>query len=249
MQLDFFSAQSAHYATYRPVYPDDLYAFIQSQLHGTDLAWDVGTGNGQAAARLAGFMKQVYASDLSDQQLSHARQLPNIDYRHERAEDCSLPVASADLVTVATALHWFDLPAFYKRVDEVLKPGGFFITWSYGGCRVNDDIDPMLDHFNFDVLYDYWHEGARINWDDRYRSLPWPYATEPFPDFTARARYTMEELLLYMYSWSGVQTYIQQHGVNPLMAFGSELKRVWGDPNERREIRWPLHGKCSHKPG
>ena len=29
-----------------------------------------------------------------------------------------------DLMTVASAVHWFDLPAFIREVDRVLKPGG-----------------------------------------------------------------------------------------------------------------------------
>ncbi len=36
-----------------------------------------------------------------------------------RPEDSGLPSASADLITVAQALHWFDLERFYAEVRRV----------------------------------------------------------------------------------------------------------------------------------
>lgn len=35
-----------------------------------------------------------------------------------------------DLVTAASALHWFDLPAFYREVRRVLKPHGCLAAWA-----------------------------------------------------------------------------------------------------------------------
>jgi hypothetical protein len=41
--------QAGHYAEGRPSYPPELFQFIASKTPCQDLAWDVGTGNGQAA--------------------------------------------------------------------------------------------------------------------------------------------------------------------------------------------------------
>lgn len=50
---DHFSNHSQQYAQYRPKYPAELYAFLASLAPARSLAWDCGTGNGQAALGLA----------------------------------------------------------------------------------------------------------------------------------------------------------------------------------------------------
>ena len=42
-----------------------------------------------------------------------------------------LLTGSVDLVTVAQALHWFDLPRFYDEVQRVARPGGLIAVWCY----------------------------------------------------------------------------------------------------------------------
>ena len=46
---DLFIKQAKQYAETRPDYPKELFEFIASKTPDHDLAWDVGTGNGQAA--------------------------------------------------------------------------------------------------------------------------------------------------------------------------------------------------------
>ena len=46
---DHFSKQSQLYAQYRPKYPAEIYSYLASLAPGRSLAWDCGTGNGQAA--------------------------------------------------------------------------------------------------------------------------------------------------------------------------------------------------------
>ena len=79
------------------------------------LAWDVATGSGQAAVELAARFDRVVATDASAAQLASAEARPNVTYLHEPAERSSLDDASADLVTVAQALHWFDHRAFFAE--------------------------------------------------------------------------------------------------------------------------------------
>jgi ubiquinone/menaquinone biosynthesis C-methylase UbiE len=247
MNKDFFSHQSEYYAKYRPTYPIELYEYVASLVNEKKLVWDVATGNGQAAFRLSDYFEHVYATDLSEQQLKNAKLNHTIEYKLEHAEECSLEDNSVDLITVATAIHWFDLEAFYKQVRRVLKPGGVLFAWSYGGCTINTAIDKVIDYFNFEYLYDYWHEGAKMNWNDKYKSLPMPYETIDTPAFVAKADYTLEEVMNYMYSWSGVQAYIKQEGKNPLLAIEKDLQYAWGNMHERKEVKWHLHSKCCRK--
>ena len=69
---DHFSGHSEQYAQHRPRYPDEVYAYLASIAPGHSLAWDCGTGSGQAAIGLAKHFDHVYASDASTEQVSHA---------------------------------------------------------------------------------------------------------------------------------------------------------------------------------
>ncbi|KAJ6917099.1 hypothetical protein NC652_019473 [Populus alba x Populus x berolinensis] len=93
------------------------------------LAWDVGTGNGQAVAE---HYKQEIATDISEEQLKRAIPHPRVHYLQTpltMSDDELVHLLggenSVDLITVASAVHWFDLEKFYPIVKRVLrKPGG-----------------------------------------------------------------------------------------------------------------------------
>ena len=49
---DNFSKQSDAYQKYRPSYPKELFEYLRTLVSNNNLAWDCGTGNGQAAIGL-----------------------------------------------------------------------------------------------------------------------------------------------------------------------------------------------------
>lgn len=249
MKHDFFSGHADHYARYRPHYPSALFQFLAAKSPGRTLAWDVATGNGQAAVQLARLFDTVYASDLSSQQLQHAVQCPNITYRHEVAEHCSLPYQSVDLITVATGIHWFQLDAFFEQVQRVLKPGGICAAWGYALSHITPEIDEIMVDVAYRRLRDYWPAPTKLNWEDNYRSLQMPYPELEWPGFEAVAEYTLDDLLNYLFSWSAVQEYIKKNGSNPLEEIEDTLMQAWGTESTIRTVRWPLHGKLCRKFG
>ena len=102
---DFFSEQSADYARFRPRYPRALFMHISSACSAHGLAWDCGTGNGQAALALSSFFQRVIGTDASENQLKQAEGHPKVSYRLAKAEQSGLDSHSADLITVAQAFH------------------------------------------------------------------------------------------------------------------------------------------------
>ena len=50
---------------------------------------------------------QVWAVDANEEQLKQCKPHPSIQYRTGPAESTGVPSSSVDLVTVATALHWY----------------------------------------------------------------------------------------------------------------------------------------------
>jgi ubiquinone/menaquinone biosynthesis C-methylase UbiE len=80
---------------------------------------------------LAPYFKEIVATDMSQQQIDHARPRMNIHYHVAPADNAPVADASVDLVTVAQALHWFDLPRFYAAVRRVTRPDGVIAVWCY----------------------------------------------------------------------------------------------------------------------
>jgi hypothetical protein len=67
---DHFSSPSKQYAPHRPRYPEAIHAYLASIAPGHSLAWDCGTGKGQAAIGLAKYFDQVHATDAIAAQIS-----------------------------------------------------------------------------------------------------------------------------------------------------------------------------------
>lgn len=240
---DHFSKQTDVYLKARPTYPDAMFDYLAAQAPGKKLCWDCGTGNGQAAISLAQRFEKVYATDASPQQISNAIPRNNIEYRAVPAEDSRLPAGSADLITVATAAHWFNLDLFYKEAERVAAPGAVLAIWTYSSATISNDIDPIMEWFAYDLLHDYWPDG-RWYVRNRYQTLPFPYTPLQTPGFTCNMRWNLGQWLNYLRSWSSYNRYLAQHGTDPLQVLMPKLKPFWAD-NEIREVIWPLHLKCS----
>src|SRR5574339_1232447 len=144
---DHFSGHSDQYAQSRPHYPDEIYAYLASIAPGRSLAWDCGTGNGQAAMGLARYFDRVYATDASAEQILYAHSHDKVEYHVAPAEHVSLEDSSVDLVTVAVAIHWFNFDEFYREVKRVLEPNGVLAAWTYSLTEISPEIDPLIHKY------------------------------------------------------------------------------------------------------
>lgn len=236
---DLFSEHAATYVAARPEYPDELYRFVVGLAPGRELAWDCATGNGQAARDLARYFEQVIASDASAAQIEHAAPVPNVEYRVATAESSGLADRSVQLVTVAQALHWLDLDAFYAEVRRVTVPGGVLAAWSYGACSAGDDVEPLLREFEHVTMAPYWHDARR--WvDDGYRTIPFPFPEVPSPVFQLRVRWNLRQLGRYLSSWSAVAACRRQRGEDPVPPVLERIAQLWTPTDQVREVTWPL---------
>ncbi len=242
---DHFSAHANLYRKARPTYPPQLFAWLAAQVPSFALAWDVGSGNGQVATALADYFDQVIASDPSSEQLAQARAHPRVEYRVEPAEQSSLEAASADLVTVGQALHWFDHPAFFAEVDRVLKPGGVFAAWSYAEVHVNPAVDAHIERLYRDITDSYWAP-EREHVDNGYADLDMPFEPVAHPGFDMRVPWRAAQLLAYLRSWSASQHYWRATGHDPVSLIEEGLLQAWGNPDQCRPVHWDfnLHVRC-----
>lgn len=246
---DHFSKQSQQYAQYRPKYPPEIYAYLASLAPERSLAWDCGTGNGQAALGLADHFEKVHATDASAEQIKLAYPHERVSYHVEPAEHVSLRDSSVDLVTVAVAIHWFNFDEFYREVKRVLKPNGVLAAWTYNSVEISPEIDPLIWHYYGDVVGEYWPERIRYL-EERYETLPFPFEAITPPTFAMEIHWSLIQLAGFLDSWSATQRYKAQKGQHPLEQIWPQLLTAWGDENEARLIRWPLHFRVGrNRPG
>jgi SAM-dependent methyltransferase len=237
-QTPDFSLFADRYAQGRPRYPPALFAWLASRVDRHELAWDCGTGNGQAAVGLVDHFARVIATDRSAEQLRHAAPHPRIEYRAEPAELSGLADASVDLVTAAAAVHWLDLPAFAAEVRRVARPGGVLAVWTYHPARVSEPFEPVLSRFYWRLKP--WFAGQTDLVDAAYTTLELPGTPIPAPAFEVVVEWTLAELRAFLTSFSGVQVYLGERGEDPLEWIAGELAELWGDPASRRRLSWPL---------
>jgi ubiquinone/menaquinone biosynthesis C-methylase UbiE len=237
---DHFSKHSDQYAQYRPQYPDEIYAYLASLTPEHSLAWDCGTGNGQAAIGLAQYFDKVHATDASAEQIAHAHVHPNVEYHVESAEHVSLGASSADLVTVAVAIHWFNFEEFYREVKRVLKPNGVLAVWTYNLTEISPEIDKLIEKYYFEILAGFWPERIRYL-EQRYETIPFPFEEITPPSFVMEMNWNLVQFAGFLDSWSATQRYKTQRGDHPLDLLWDKLLAAWGDENKTRLVRWPLH--------
>lgn len=239
---DNFSAQADVYARFRPQYPEALYHFLSGLTQEHELAWDCGTGNGQAALHLAEHYQSVVATDPSAQQISHCFSHERITYRVEKAERSSLASGSVDLLTIANALHWFDHAVFYAEARRVLKPGGVLAAWSYALPFVSPAVDEVITHLHDEVLAGCWLPENKIV-ADGYRDLPFPFAQLETPEFMLEKNFTAEDMIGYLSTWSATQRYLSTKQQDPVALIADALKAAWGA--ESRTVSWKLFLKTA----
>lgn len=238
---DYFSRQSQAYAAFRPSYPPELYDSIFRHLTKRTLAWDCATGNGQVAQYLAKSFQRVFATDISQKQLDNAAKADNIIYSVSAAEKSSFDVRQFDLITVAQALHWFNLPEFYREVKRTAAPGGLLAVWGYSMLTIDADIDELFLHFYHDIVGPYWDD-ARRHVENHYRDLSFPFTEIPTPPFFIRAQWSRHQFIGYLSSWSATQRYIEANRQNPLDAFEKRVSHVWKD-EDIKVVTFPIFMK------
>ena len=238
---DRFSGHAPLYEAFRPLYPKALYDAILDYCPSRERYWDCATGNGQVARALCSAFREVEATDVSTSQLSMAPRLKNITYRECRAEKTAFEDNYFDLITVAQAIHWFDIPAFLKEAERVGNSGAVLAVWGYGLLHFGGAIDTLLHHFYMEVVGPYW-DGERALIDKKYSTIPFNLREAvDLEGFSIEKEMTPDTLKGYLTSWSSVQNYIRARNVNPVEAFMDTLKPHW-EGGSTRTARFPLFG-------
>lgn len=239
--LDYFSAQADDYVKYRPHYPESLFEYLATTTPTHELAWDCGTGNGQAALSLTTYFQQIVATDASEKQITHAFQHDRIRYQVTPAEHTSLEANSVDLITVGQALHWFNFELFYQEVQRVLKPSGAIAVWCYGLFTIPSGTAPLQQTLQeyYQAIESFWPEQRELV-EKQYQTIPFPFAEVSPPSFSMTCEWNVDQLIGYLGTWSATQRFIQQQGIDAIAELSQCIIQAWGSPSETKLISWPL---------
>jgi len=235
-----FSTVACEYSLFRPGYPSELFEWLARAAPATDAAWDCGCGSGQASVPLAAHFSRVFATDAAAEQIAAAKPHARVSYSVTPAERSGLEAASVDLVTVAQALHWFDVEAFYAEARRVARPGALLAVWTYPRPRfVDTQLDACLAEFYVNVVGKYWPPERR-HIESNYTTLPFPFDELAHPPFELELRWNLEQVLGYVSSWSATTRYRQAEGRDPLPLLRATIAPLWPAAGEQLPVRMPI---------
>ena len=161
-------SNAATYQTIRPGYPEEVADFV---LHRTLLSHDeqshdgtpqrildVGCGTGKWTSTLEAALSRhnidhqlMAAEPVSAMAASFTEQLPHIPIHTTAASQLPFDDRYFDLLTAATAFHWFCDEASVASLHRILKPGGYFAILCYD-LTVGDSWTPPMQQL-FDSFY------------------------------------------------------------------------------------------------
>ncbi|XP_017276120.1 putative methyltransferase DDB_G0268948 [Kryptolebias marmoratus] len=211
------------YQQYRFTPPSDLKDAIIQYLDAKkgqphELAVDLGCGTGQFTRLLAPHFKEVVGMDVSENQVEEARTVPgypNITYRQGTAEQLPFGDGTVDLLTAASAAHWFDQSKFLPEANRVLKPGGCIALLGFSEVNLNFNYKDCGEEINQiyqevkKVLQPYTSNPVAVSdskLQDLFSAIPYPdkKRVDPFP---TKSLLSVRNLVGFIRTWSMFQTY------------------------------------------
>ena len=235
-----FAGVARQYAEFRPGYPEELFAWLADAVTARHAVWDCGCGSGQASRALAARFDEVFATDAAPEQIAAARPHPRIHYSVAPAERSGLPDAAVNLVTVAQALHWFDLASFYEEARRVARPGALLAAWTYPRPQfVEAGPEEVFRDFYSRVVGAYW-PAERRHVEDRYASLPFPAGEIDHPGFGLDLEWSIDQVLGYVSSWSATARYREARRADPVPLLHAGLRAAWPEGRATLQLRMPL---------
>jgi ubiquinone/menaquinone biosynthesis C-methylase UbiE len=136
-----FDDVAAEYDRNRPMYPDELVdqACRIAGIGDGDPVLEIGCGSGQLTRSLSARGLHVTALEPGKNLIALARKnlegAETVKFVNARFEDTSFPREHFRAVFSASALHWVDPRVGWRKIADVLVPGGTLALISYFGLE------------------------------------------------------------------------------------------------------------------
>lgn len=138
--VDRFTDKAQKYEKYRPSYPNESLSIIMKEcnfnLNNDTIIADIGSGTGKFTELLLENNYIVYAIEPNDNMraIADSKFVGNHKYKsfNNNAENTGLDDNSIDIITVAQALHYFDLDKVKSEFRRILKQNGkVVLLWNF----------------------------------------------------------------------------------------------------------------------
>ena len=238
---DHFSRQAGRYTRFRPRYPQELFQFLASLV--TQAGCCLGLRNrkrpgGGRSGRFV-FAGRGHGSEAPEQ-IAQAQQHERVTYLVAAAEHCPLESQFVDLITVAQALHWFDLDRFYDEARRMGAAAGCFgglelrvVSYFSRSRRVRR---ALVQRRGWTLL------ASRTKMDrEHYATIPFPFDEIVAPRFAMQNRWNLDDVIGYLGTWSSVERFIQQRGDRSGRSNGRRATPRLGRPAADSRLEWPLY--------
>jgi len=148
-----FNDVAAEYDRNRPTYPDALvdHACRLARIGAGDRVLEIGCGTGQLTRSLLARGLCVTALEPGNELIAIAGEnledAGDVDLVNVRLEDVALPRERYRAVFSASAIHWADPDLSWRRIADVLVPGGTLALLQHFGLRERrsaDDQEQLL---------------------------------------------------------------------------------------------------------
>lgn len=238
--INKFSGKANLYEQYRPKYSDFLLDYLCQEIkEDMPVIADIGCGTG------------IFTKQLLDRQFNVIGIEPNIDMYlrakeylksyntqilNTSAENTKLNTNSIDVITIAQALHWFNMEDFIKEAKRIIKDDGR-IAVIYNSIDDSKDIikeykdiykrnckDYNNHSRNFNELYD-------ILFGDNYI----------LKTFSNNQKYTYDEFMGYTFSMS----YSLKENDENYDVFIKELTDLFNKYSKDGIIELPINSKLA----
>ena len=141
-----FASAADVYERARPSYPAEAVAWLvdRTEIGPGSTVLDVGAGTGKLTRLLLASGARVVAVEPIEEMRALVEDAEAVE---GTAEELPFTDASADVVTVAQAFHWFDAERALAEIHRVLRPDGYLVlVWN------SRDLDDPLQRAVEDLL-------------------------------------------------------------------------------------------------
>jgi SAM-dependent methyltransferase len=150
---ELFDAVAKEYDRSRPAYPGTLvdHACQVAEIGDGDAVLEIGCGTGQLTASLVARGLRVTALEPGGRLIAiameHLKHASGAEFVNARLEDARLPFGHYKAVFSASAIHWVDPDLGWRKIADLLAPGGTLALMQYVGLdepRSADDQAQLL---------------------------------------------------------------------------------------------------------
>jgi hypothetical protein len=120
----------------------------------------------------------------------------------------------------------------------VLKSDGVLAASAYNLLHIEPPIDDVVNRYYYEVVGPFWTPERELV--ENFADVPFPFHEIEPPTFAMTAQWDLDRLIGYFRTWSSTQRFVEATGSDPVEQIIDELRAAWGNPEQTREVIWPL---------